>query len=197
VTLKTLDSDPLPIIFDNTVLSNFALAQCFDLLQKLYTGRAFVCKAVLKEIEAGIESGWKYPHLKARTRLRLVQKALEDGWLKLPGNEVNPIDDVVELRLTLEYAERFGAGEAEAMAIARCRDWIFASDDGPARKFAKEQRIHLTGSVGILIKSVNVGELEISLADALHARMIDEGYHSPLNYVEGISTFLKRSPHQL
>jgi predicted nucleic acid-binding protein len=191
VTLQTPDPDQLPIIFDNTVLSNFALAQCFDLLQKLYSGRAFVCKAVLKEIEAGVESGWKYPHLKARTRLRLVQEALEDGWLKLPGDEVRPFDDIMELRLSLEYAERFGAGEAEAMAISLCRGWIFASDDGSARKFAKECGICLTGSVGILVKAVSVDELEVAIADALHARMIDEGYRSPLNYGTGISTFLK------
>ncbi|MEQ8462403.1 hypothetical protein [Coleofasciculus sp. E1-EBD-02] len=36
-----------PIIFDNTVLSNFALVQAFDILRQLYEGRAFICRAVL------------------------------------------------------------------------------------------------------------------------------------------------------
>lgn len=57
VTSRTLDPEFLPIIFDNTVLSNFALAQSFEVLQRLYEGRAFICKAVLQEIQVGIESG--------------------------------------------------------------------------------------------------------------------------------------------
>lgn len=193
MTSRTPEPNASPIIFDNTFLSNFALVQAFDLLRRLYEGKAFICSAVLQEIKAGIESGWKYPWLRGRTRLQAINQALDDGWLQIPSSEVNPGDDIVELRLALEYSQRFGAGEAEAMAIARTRGWVFASDDGPARRFAKERSIKLTGTLGILIKATSAEILSLSDANAIHARMIDEGYRSPLPYENGISSFLNRS----
>lgn len=192
MTSRTPEAEPSPVIFDNTVLSNFALVQAFDVLRRLYEGRAFICRAVQREIQVGIESGWKYPWLRSRTRLQAINQALEDGWLRFPDDEVNPNEEVVELRLALEYSQRFGAGEAEAMAIARTRNWVFASDDGSARRFATERGIRLTGTLGILVKAVKSEILSLSAADAIHARMIDEGYRSPLPYENGISSFLNR-----
>ncbi|MEQ9354903.1 MAG: hypothetical protein RIG63_04675 [Coleofasciculus chthonoplastes F3-SA18-01] len=92
--------------------------QAFDILRQLYESRAFICRAVLQEIQAGIDSGWKYPWLRGRTGLQVINQALDEGWLQIPRSEVNPGDDIVELQLALEYGQRFGAGEAEAMAIA-------------------------------------------------------------------------------
>ena len=76
--------------------------------------------------------------------------------------------------------------------IARTRNWVFASDDGSARRFATERGIRLTGTLGILIKAVKSEILSLSAADAIHARMIDEGYRSPLPYENGISSFINR-----
>jgi len=191
MTSKTPDN-LTPIILDNTVLSNFALVQAFDLIQKLYADRAYVGNAVMAEVQAGIESGWKYPWLHSRTRLQLVDRAIRSGWLKLPPSETNPRDEVLELRLTQEYGQRFGAGESESMAIAYCRKWVFASDCRRARDFAKERKIKVTGSIGILVKAVTEGAIALDVADAIHGRMIDEEYRSPLPYEQGISTYLKR-----
>jgi predicted nucleic acid-binding protein len=190
VTSPTPEPESSPIIFDNTVLSNFALVQAIDLLRRLYEGRAFICRAVWQEIQAGIDSGWKYPWLRGRTRLQAVNQALEEGWLQFPSSEVNPGEEVMELRLASEYGQRFGAGEAESMAYALRRDWVFATDDGPARRFARERGICLTGTLGILVKATSVEILSLSDADAIHARMIDEGYRSPLPYENGISGYL-------
>lgn len=99
MTSRTPKPESLPIIFDNTVLSNFALAQSFEVLRRLYEGRAFICRAVLQEIQTGIESGWKYPQLRSRTRLQAVNQAIEEGWLQFPDYEANPGDEVLELRL--------------------------------------------------------------------------------------------------
>lgn len=192
MTSRTPEPESLPIIFDNTVLSNFALTQSFEVLRRLYEGRAFICRAVLQEIQTGIESGWKYPQLRSRTRLQAVNQALEEGWLQLPDSDVDPGDEVLELRLALEYSQRFGAGEAEAMAIARTRSWILATDDGEARRFAQERGVRLTGSLGILIKATQQEIVRLTEADAIHARMIDEGYRSPLPYENGISGYLHR-----
>ncbi len=115
---------------------------------------------------------------------------MDEGWLQTPSDAVNPNDDAVELRLTIEYSQRFGAGESEAMAIACNRNWVFASDDGNARKFAQERGIRLTGTLGILIKAVKNKVLCLSAADIIHAKMIDEGYRSPLPHENGISSYL-------
>lgn len=192
MTSRTLKPESLPIIFDNTVLSNFALVQSFELLRRLYEGRAFICRAVLREIQAGIESGWQYPQLRSRIRLQAINQALEEGWLQFPSNNVDPYEEVLELRLALEYGQRFGAGEAEAMGIARTRNWVLATDDREARRFAQELGVHITGSLGILIKANQKGVIGLTEADALHAQMIDEGYRSPLNYDNGISSYLNR-----
>lgn len=186
---KSTQPEASPIIFDNTVLSNFALSQVFYILQRLYAGRAFVGKAVQCEIQAGINSASTSASLKNRTKLREINQALDDGWLQTPPNEVNPNDDAVELRLTLEYRQRFG-GESEAITIARNRNWVFASDDGIARNFAKERGIRLTGTLSILVKAVKSQILCLSLADAIHAQMINEGYRSFLSYENGISSYL-------
>lgn len=190
VESKSKQSEASPIIFDNTVLSNFALTRVFYVLQRLYTGRAFVPKAVQREIQAGINSASTSASLNNQTKLEEINQALDEGWLQTPLDGVNPNDDAVELRLTLEYSQRFGAGESEAMAITRNRNWVFASDDGVARNFAKEQNICSTGTLGILMKAVKTKILCLSLADVIHAQMIDEGYRSPLSYKNGISRYL-------
>jgi len=46
--------------------------------------------------------------------------------------------------------------------------------------------------LGILIKAVKNKILCLSLADAIHAKMMDEGYRSPLSYENGISTYLNQ-----
>lgn len=117
VTSRTPESESSSTIFDNTVLSNFALAQSFEVLRRLYEGRAFICRAVLQEVRAGLESGWTCPQLRSRTRLQAVNQAITAGWLNLSDNKVDPGDQVLELRLALEYGQRFGAGESESMAI--------------------------------------------------------------------------------
>lgn len=194
---KETETEASPIIFDNTVLSNFALAQVFYLLQRLYQCRAFVGKAVQREIQVGIDSISESAIVNNRTKLKEIHQALDDGWLQSPSDEIKPNDNAVELRLTLEYRQRFGAGESEAMAIAHNRSWIFASDDGAARKFAKERGIKLTGTLGILIKAVKSQILCLSLADTIHTQMMDEGYRSPLDYKNGISNYLQCSTSQI
>ncbi|WP_347566289.1 nuclease [Scytonema sp. UIC 10036] len=178
--MNSSEADLSPIIFDNTVLSNFALVQAFYILKSLYSGRAFVGQAVQREILTGIESASQSFNLSNRAKLQEITQALSNGWLQTPPQNSGSNDEVIELQTTSEYSKRFGDGESEAMAIARNRNWVFASDDGAARKFAREQGIRLTGSVGILVKAVQCQFLSCSLADIIHAQMIDEGYRSPL-----------------
>lgn len=191
MTSKTPKLGKSPVIFDNTVLSIFALVQKFDVLRKLYKEGAFVCRAVFQELQTGTASSWRYPWLRSRLCLQSINQALEDGSLQLVDNATNPKDDVIELRLALEYGQQFGVGEAESIALARTRHWVFATDNGRAREFAKQQGICVTGTLGIMVKATEQGVLDVSKADAMHTRMVDEGYRSPLSYKNGISEFIR------
>ncbi len=189
---ETHEVDVVPIIFDTTVLRNFALAEVFYILESSYKGRAFICNAVLQEVQAGIECGQREPLLQSRTKLQIIKQAVDDGWLQFPSIGVNPALDIVELQLMNEYQQRFGKGESESMAVAGTRSWVFATDDKAARNFAKECGIEITGTLGILVKAVSSNILSLSDADVIHTFMKNEGYRSPLPDEYGISDYLNR-----
>jgi predicted nucleic acid-binding protein len=169
VISRTPEAGASQVIFDNTVLSNFSQVQACYVLRRLYEGRAFICRTIQQAIQA-------------------IHQAFEDDWLHILDNEVSPDEKIVELQLDIEYRQRFGGGTAEAIAIARTRNWVFASDDASAKRFATERGIRVTSSLGILVKAVSSEILSLSAADAIHAQMIDEGYRSPLPYQNGISS---------
>ncbi|MEL7011490.1 MAG: hypothetical protein AAGM29_23330 [Cyanobacteria bacterium J06588_4] len=113
------------------------------------------------------------------------------GWLQFADSQVNPNDDIVELKRSLSYQKRFVRGRAESLAICSNRNWIFACDDSAARRFARKKGIRLTSSIAILVKATKLEILDEHKADRIHARMIDLGYSSPLSYQYGISSYLK------
>lgn len=162
----------------------------FDVLRRLYEGRAFICSAILREIQVATITGWGYAHLRNWLRLQAIHQALEDDWLILADKAIDERDDIVELRLALEYSYRFGMVEAESIAIARTRRWVFASDERRTRKFAQQQGVLVTGTLGILVKATKQAVLDIDEADALHTCLVDAGYRSPLSYKNGVSRFI-------
>ena len=187
---ENTESEASPIIFDRTVVSNFTQAQILHVLRRLYAGRAFVSKAVRREIKAGIASSCNSASLPNRAKQQAINQALEEGWMRSPNDEVNPDDEVVELRLSIEYRKHFSAGESEAMAIARTRNWVFACDDGRAKRFARERGIRVTGTLGILTKAVKSNVICSSVANKMYAQLIEEGCSLKLPYQNGISSFL-------
>ncbi|WP_017313941.1 hypothetical protein [Mastigocladopsis repens] len=173
---ENTEPEASPIIFDHTVLSNFTLAQILHVLRRLYAGRAFVSKAVRREIQAGTASTCNSASLRNRAKQRAINQALQEGWMRSPDDEVNPDHEIVELRLSMEYRKRFSTGQSEAMAIARTRNWVFASDDGTAKRFARERGIRVTGTLGILTKAVKSNVICSSVANKIYAQLIEEGY---------------------
>jgi predicted nucleic acid-binding protein len=128
-----LESKSSRIIFDETVLHNFSFLQSIYVLSKLYKDRAFVCK-MLKDKTYSIAG---------------------ENWLQLPDIDTHPNNIISELKLAFEYNRKFGIKESESMAIAKSRNWIFATDDKNTRGFSKNHNIKITGSLGILIKAKN------------------------------------------
>lgn len=189
--MKQEDIDPnlSSIIFDDTVLSNLTLTQILYVIRRLYAARAFIGKATRREIQAGIRSNCNFTRLRNQTKLQTVDQAIQEGWMQITDDEINSSNQVVELRLCIEYSKLFSTAESEAMAIAHNRNWVFASDDGTAKRFARKQGIRVTGTLGILAKAVKSNVICSSVANRIYAQLIEEGNNLKLPCQNGISSF--------
>lgn len=156
------------IVFDNCVLSNFAMADSLDIVKKFYTGSAHVSDFVVAENIKGI--------LKGHDGLLEVRDAIRDGWIK----EIS-LNTTEEKALFETLSISLGFGEASSIAIAKTRDFVFACDDKVARKEAALLGVKLTGTVGILIKAVKNEVINSKEADDILNRMITNGFYSPIN----------------
>lgn len=158
------------IIFDTCVLSNFALADAFPLIRTLYSQTAFVADMVALENLRGIQKGY--------AALATVREALGAGWLR----EVS-CSTFEEKRLFEALSVSLGIGEAASISIARHRGFVFACDDRAARKEAALCGVKLTGTVGILIKAVKVGEIDLRKANSVLRKMTSHGFYAPVERV--------------
>jgi predicted nucleic acid-binding protein len=158
------------IIFDTCVLSNFALADAFPLFRSLYSQTAFVADMVALENLRGIQKG--------HAALTLVREAMGAGWLR----EVS-CSTPEEKRLFETLSVSLGIGEAASIALARHRGFVFACDDRAARKEAALCGVKLTGTVGILIKAVRVGEIDLRKANGILKKMVSHGFYAPVERI--------------
>jgi predicted nucleic acid-binding protein len=85
-----------------------------------------------------------------------------------------------ELATASALERQLDPGEAECLAVALQRGYRFLSDDFAARRLAKAKGITVSGTIGILLKSVAVGALSLPVADQLLAGMIARGYRAPV-----------------
>jgi predicted nucleic acid-binding protein len=155
------------IVFDTCVLSNFALSDSLPLLKTLYPQSALTTDLVALENLRRIQSG--------HAALAAVRQALAEGWLhevSCTGRE--------EKRLLENLSVSLGAGEASCIAIARSRSYVFACDDRAARKEATLCGVRLTGTIGILIKAVRQGTVELKQANAILRKMVERGFYAPV-----------------
>lgn len=151
-----------PTVLNTTAPSNFAYIDRMDLLETL--PRVCTVPAVRSELRAGVGS---YPYL---------QRALDSVGDMIPIVAVDePAEDVATLR-----ERRLDPGEAQAFAVADVHDGTLVTDDGPARRLARETGVAVTGSIGVLISAVEDGRLSEADADRWLKRWIDEtDYRAP------------------
>lgn len=157
---ESVPSDPT--VPDATAPSNFAYVDRMDLLE----GLPQVCTVpeVRRECRAGTDS---YPYL---------QRALDPLGDTIPVVE---LDDYVEERAT-ELETRLDPGEARAFAVADVHDGTLVTDDGPARTLVRNADVRVTGSIGVLIRAVENGQISEADADRWLKRWIDEiDYRAP------------------
>jgi predicted nucleic acid-binding protein len=147
-------------LLDNTVMSNFALVERPDLLQTTFAGQLATPQQAFSELMAGVQRG-KLPDL-------------DWSWLPIWALEV------AEEPHYQQFLSRLNAGEAACLAMAIHRGCRIVTDDRDAREFAHRLRIPLTGTLGVLVRLVDIGSLSLRQADALLSRMVVAGYRSPV-----------------
>lgn len=67
------------------------------------------------------------------------------------------------------------------MAIARERKWAFLTDDKLARRMARKWNIEVSGTLGILVRAMEMSLLAVEEANVLLRQMTEHAnYHSPI-----------------
>lgn len=163
------------IITNNTVLSNLACVDSLDLLQDLYEDRLCTSLQVADEIREGVRCGYSF--LSGAQRHLTTES--DDGWI-----QVLSVQGPDEQSPYPELHQFLDAGEAECLALAITRGFMFATDDKAARRYAKRQRVALTGTLGILIQSVRREMLTLQQANTHLQEMIRQRYRSPVNQLD-------------
>ncbi|ELZ95015.1 hypothetical protein C440_08062 [Haloferax mucosum ATCC BAA-1512] len=149
-------------VLNTTVLSNFAQVNHVELLLDL--PRLVTVDAVQEELEEGTES-----HLYLEHALAVLEEGIP---VVTPSSSAE--------RLEEKLLETLDPGEAQAIAVAEAADGIVITDDGDARATSKQRGVGLTGSIGLLVRFVEDGEISAETADEYLKRWIDEaGFRSP------------------
>jgi predicted nucleic acid-binding protein len=151
-----------PSVLNTTVPSNYAFIDRIELLEVL--PRVCAVPSVRQELSDG-----KGDHPYLQTAYQAM------------GDTIPVVDIDAECAdLTTTFETRLDPGEAEALAVAVQYDGILVTDDGPARSFAAEHGVHVTGSIGILLRSIEQDCIDISTADTWLKEWIDEAdYRAP------------------
>lgn len=161
------------IIFDNCVLSNFALSDSFNLVKHLYSNTSYITDLVMAENLRGV--------IKGHRELAKIREAVKEGWLR----EIT-LDSIEEKTLFEALCVSLGFGEASAIAAAKSRGLVFACDDKAARREAALLGVKLTGTIGILAKAVQRKLIKPKQADEILRRIITLGFYSPINSIREV-----------
>ena len=148
------------VLLDTTVLTNFARVELASAPLRLWGDQVYTTAEALAEYHAGAQTAG-LPRL-AWKELRILESTSE------------------EQALALTMSSRLGKGERACIAIAYMRGAIFATDDGFARRVARDYAIQITGTVGILKSCIQHRLLSQSQGQKALDEMIASGYHSPI-----------------
>ena len=159
------------VIFDATVLSNFAAADHSSLLEARYHTVGFTTVEVSDELRRGVEAGYDY----LASALKQIETVSPGGWLRI----LTP-SSAEEHRLRTAFDHSLDPGEASCLALAISRGLVLATDDLAARRQAESEGVSLTGTLGILLALVRDDALPLSEANAMLGTMIRRHYRSPV-----------------
>lgn len=157
------------VVFDTTVLSNFAASDSVAFLVSTFSSPMSVV-AVKEELDRGIRQG--RPYLEEAIRcLTWTDQTKTIRVHTVRDRSVREMQDV-------DYGER------HALAYARDRGWAVATDDMEARSVAETFDVPCTGSLGILVRGIERNEISVEEAESWHTAWIEKnGYYSPVDSV--------------
>lgn len=156
------------LVFDAAPLSAFARAGRLELLDRLCgTDDRVTTPEVIAELRAGLDL---YPAL---------QHAIDLSWLR-----VEPLAELVELRLFAVYAARFGSGErdvgeASVLAWAEAHGAIAITDDAVAVQVARERGVEVRRTLALVARAVREASVSEPEADALVDALLAAGARFP------------------
>ncbi len=154
------------VLLDNTVLSNFALVQHPELLRVAFGDQIATAQQAFDELREGIRRG-KLPKL---------------DWSWLPVWRLQP----PEMHYYHEFLRTLNAGESACLAMAVVRGCRVLTDDRDAREMARRLQIPLSGTLGVLVRLIDLGALSVDESDRLLARMIAAHYRSPVTSLRSL-----------
>ena len=126
------------LIADTTVISNFAHANRLDLLRDI--GNTCTTVEVMNELQAA-------------KRRDVLHIDFSDILIEILRMDKDELDTFTRL------SSKFGRGEASCLAIALHRNASILTDDLDARRFAQQGSISVSGTIGILVKAIDRGQL--------------------------------------
>ena len=96
----------------------------------------------------------------------VYDEVVVNGGLLYGAEDVKKADwifvEEVENKLAVESLSMYlGAGESEAIVLAKEKECLLVIDDGDGRKAAKNMNINITGTVGILLKAGKDGKIDL------------------------------------
>jgi predicted nucleic acid-binding protein len=154
------------ILLDNTVLTNFAGVKRPELLQAVFGPDIATTSQVMAEFNAGVALG---------------HTPMTD-WHWLPVLTLTP----AEQTLYRQLLRRVNAGEASCLAVATVRHGQVMTDDLDGRKLAAQMKLSISGTIGVLIRLVQTGQLTLMEANHLLQEMVARGYHAPFNKLDSL-----------
>ncbi len=153
------------ILVDNTVLSNFVLADVLLLLKEFCGSQGRITPQVLAEFAEGVHQG--------------ILPAIALPWLQ----EVR-LRQAQERVLFTRLQMQLGAGETSCLAIACVNRQSFLSDDMKARRIARTMGVPVSGSVGVLLQCIRAQRLTCAEGNSILKTFMAYGYFSPVQRLD-------------
>lgn len=141
------------LLFDTTVLSNFARIERFHLLQK-FTQKICTTKEVLEEIQKGIPK---------RPQLNVIIDAYKSAKINVISTTK---EETILFMDSLRTGKVLGLGEISLIGIARETSAVFLTDDKMAKKKAHDY--------GVKILDIKERDTVIILSNLLKEKHIDK-----------------------
>jgi predicted nucleic acid-binding protein len=152
-------STDLPILFDTDTISSFAWVNRLDILETLYSEKMFVLPEIIYEIS-------NVKHLKEKLESCIEKKAISIVYL-------DPLGEDGQEFARLRGLKKFGYGEAAAMAYAKNKEVILASNNlRDVLTYCAKYKIPLISTRRIMYEAVKDNVLDMEEAETIWKEMI-------------------------